>query len=62
MKVFPNPATSIINTEEGQLDILDALGNQVLSTISNGQVDVSVLESGIYFVTQNGKRTKLIIE
>lgn len=60
--IYPNPASSIINTEEGSLEILDALGNLILSTASNGQVDVSNLETGIYFVSQNGKKTKLIIE
>jgi len=33
VKIFPNPATSIINTEEGKLEILDLTGNLVLSTI-----------------------------
>ena len=62
LNIHPNPATSIINTEEGQLEILDLTGNAVLSTESTGQVDVSGLESGVYIVTQNGKRTKMIIE
>ena len=60
--LYPNPASDLINTEVGQLNIFDALGNPVLSTESKGKVDVSSLETGIYFVTQNGKRTKLIIE
>jgi len=62
INIYPNPTSSIINTEEGQLEILDLSGNIVLSTVSNGQVDVSGLETGIYFVTQNGKKAKLIIE
>ena len=60
--IYPNPASSTINTEVGTLDIFDAIGNPVLSTESNGKVDVSNLESGVYIVTQNGQRTKLIIE
>jgi len=60
--IYPNPATSIINTEEGKLEIIDLTGNLVLSTESTGQVDVSSLDTGIYFVTQNGKNTKLVIE
>lgn len=55
-------ANNGIITEKGALEIIDALGNPVLSTESTGKVDVSSLESGIYFVTQNSKRTKLIIE
>ena len=62
LTIFPNPATSLINTEDGQLEILDLTGNPVLSTSSNGQVDVSSLESGVYLVTQNGKKAKLVIE
>lgn len=60
--IFPNPATNILNTKKGLLEIVDALGNTKISTESTGQVDVSSLESGVYFVTQNEKRTKLIIE
>ncbi len=60
--IYPNPAVSIINTEIGQIDVLDFMGNVVLSTVSTGKVDVSGLESGIYFVTQNGKSSKLIKE
>ena len=62
LNIYPNPASSIINTEVGQLDIFDILGNRVLSTESTGKVDVSNLEPGIYFVTQNHKRTSFIIE
>ena len=62
LTIYPNPASEVINTEEGNLTVFDALGSQVLNIESTGQVDVSNLESGIYFVTQNGKRTKLIIE
>jgi len=62
LNIFPNPASSIINTEEGTLEILDLTGHLVLSTESNGQVDVSDLESGIYIVILNGKKTKLVVE
>ena len=62
LNIYPNPATSIINTEVGTLEIMDAIGNPVLRIESTGKVDISDLESGIYIVTQNGKRTKLIIE
>jgi len=62
LNIYPNPASSIINTEEGQLEIVDLAGNLVLSTESNGKVDVSALVTGVYIVTQNEKKTKLIIE
>jgi len=48
--IYPNPATSTINTEEGQLEIVDLTGNLVLSTESNGKVDVSSLETGVYIL------------
>lgn len=60
--LFPNPASSFINTEVGQLEIFNALGNVVLSEISEGKVDVSNLESGAYILVQNGKKMKLIVE
>lgn len=62
LSIYPNPATSIISTEVGTLEILDSMGNLVLGTESTGKVDVSSLETGVYLVSQNGKRTKLIIE
>jgi len=62
LNIYPNPATSTINTEEGNLEIVDALGNLILNTESTGKVDISSLDSGIYIVTQNGKRTTLIVE
>lgn len=62
LSIYPNPASSIISTEEGSLQIIDGLGNIVLEIESAGKVDVSSLESGIYFVAQNGKSSKLIIE
>lgn len=62
LSIYPNPATSIINTEQGTLEILDLTGNTVLSTESSGKVDVSGLATGVYLIFQNGKRAKLIIE
>ena len=60
--LYLNSASSIININSGQLDIFDAIGNEVLNRESRAKVDISDLKSGIYIVTQNGKRTKLIIE
>lgn len=62
LELYPNPASSIIYTEEGQLEIFDALGNQVLEAYSEGQLNISNLDSGLYIVIQNSKRTKLIVE
>lgn len=62
LSIYPNPASSVVQTEIGQLEIMDLTGATVLSVISRGQVDVSSLKPGIYLAVQNGKRTKLIIE
>lgn len=60
--VYPNPASGVINTEEGQIQIMDSFGREVLNQESNGRIDVSEFTSGTYLILQNGKRTKLIIE
>ena len=60
--VSPNPASDMINTEKGELTIMNSNGEVVLTTISDGQVDVSFLESGFYVVSMEGKMSKLVIE
>ena len=62
LNIYPNPTSSIIYTEIGLLKIVNSVGELVLSTNSNGQVNVAGLESGVYIVSQNSKQTKLIIE
>ncbi|WP_034059190.1 family 16 glycosylhydrolase [Lacinutrix jangbogonensis] len=54
-RVSPNPASDYINiTSEENIDFIalyDVLGNKVLSkTKSNKQIDVTALESGMYFL------------
>lgn len=58
---YPNPASTIIHTAEGKLEILDTMGNLLITTYSRGQVDVSSLTPGIYLVTQDNKKATLII-
>lgn len=69
-KISPNPATDLIRItgDFGTLNhvsITDIKGNQVLQSNSS-QIDVRILESGIYFVTVDTDkgiaRTRLVIQ
>ena len=62
LQIYPNPATSSVFVAKGEVNFYDALGNLVLTTESNGQVDVSSLEPGLYIVSQNGYSARLIVE
>jgi hypothetical protein len=53
--LYPNPAKDIINIEENgdkmvSVSVFDSLGQQIIGLAATNQVDVSSLESGIYFV------------
>lgn len=54
--VFPNPANDVLNiqgdfTGDAEITLMDQSGRIIsVSNISNGQVNVAELESGIYFV------------
>jgi hypothetical protein len=58
VKIYPNPVTTELTIDFGELlisriDIVDILGRIVMSDISaenRKPVDVSALQSGIYFV------------
>ena len=67
LKIFPNPVMDIlqINTEKSKEEmsfrILNSLGQVVRShTIYNDHIDVSDLESGIYFVETQYQEMKII--
>jgi hypothetical protein len=53
-KVYPNPATSYIQiqTESKDVDvnIFDAIGQNVISTQNKTRIDISTLNKGLYFV------------
>ncbi len=64
--IFPNPTTGVVNitlgnTENSELKIYSVTGESVYSTASfaGGAVDLSGLNSGMYFIqlTTNGKTT-----
>lgn len=61
--VYPNPATSVITVEgEGLAEVYNTLGQMVISENVNGnaQLNVSNLESGVYFVRMNGATQRFI--
>ncbi len=66
---FPNPAGSsvFISSAEPRLEVVvyNLAGKGVLSGTSNGgemQLDVSGLKGGLYIISVNGEKSKLIIE
>ena len=61
--VYPNPATTNITVKgEGSMEIVNTLGQVVVSEQVNGQANINVanLESGIYFVRMNGTTQKFL--
>lgn len=68
VKIFPNPATNIINviSDEsiGEIKIYDVFGKQVFSTLTEEQtilIDIKHLNSGIYTI-KFGAITQLLIK
>ena len=69
--IYPNPTSDVVNfnsINELQIDVTDINGKRIMNkTISpNGQLDISNLNSGIYFVTAtdgiNSNVEKLIVK
>lgn len=61
--IYPNPATTTIKvTGEGNAVVTNILGQTVTSATVNGaaEINVSELESGVYFITMNGASKKFI--
>ena len=59
--IYPNPATSVIHTEVGQIQLINTFGKTVLNTYSTGEINISTLEKGVYTVLQNKQRQLLIL-
>ena len=58
ISVYPNPTTDVItvkttNTRIETVEIMDILGNRVLTGKTNSVIDVRSLKSGIYFARFN---------
>ncbi|MBO7444838.1 MAG: choice-of-anchor J domain-containing protein [Bacteroidales bacterium] len=61
--IYPNPATDILTVNgEGLAEVYNTLGQMVISENVNGnaQLNVSNLESGVYFVRMNGATQRFI--
>lgn len=65
--LYPNPASTLLtietNTQNPELKITDAVGNELIST-TQIQIDVSNLQNGVYFVqlkTNDGCTVKKIV-
>jgi hypothetical protein len=54
IKVYPNPATDLLKIQSSgkniTVDIMNSVGQKVISTTNNRQIDISSLTKGIYFV------------
>ncbi len=71
LKVYPNPASDLVNIVSNEMGtktiaIYDMLGKKVLETSTEETVNVSTLTSGVYImnITQDGKKAsrKLVIK
>ena len=67
-KVYPNPASSVINVFSNipieQMELYDILGKKVLSSINNKKLNVESLKNGIYVLkvfNNNRPSTKKIV-
>ncbi|MFA6572387.1 MAG: T9SS type A sorting domain-containing protein, partial [Bacteroidota bacterium] len=62
--IYPNPARDyvFVSDFEGEIKIFDLIGNLVLKaeTKKNLKIDVSGLDTGLYFVKINNKMGKFI--
>ena len=59
VSIYPNPATTVLNVEAvgyNTIEIVNLLGQTVYAAnaTSNMQINVSNLNSGVYFVRLNG--------
>jgi len=60
---YPNPSNHSIYLEDTQLkeiEIIDMLGKAMVFSVSEGKVDISVLENGYYLIRLNQQLQKLI--
>lgn len=64
--VYPNPAhneLNIVGLSEGQtISITDLSGKNILTTVSNGRIDISSLTPGMYIVQTGSQTSKFIKE
>ena len=61
-RVFPNPSRGFIMGPIGEYQITNLTGQTMMRGSSQGQIDVSSLPSGTYFIIVNGTTKKFIIQ
>jgi len=67
LQIFPNPTNgvvTIVNAEAKQVKVFNTIGQEVFANeLQNGetQIDLSFLETGIYFVVCGEKKTKIVL-
>ena len=65
VKVYPNPATSVLNIESNktirQIRVFNVLGKEILKTTSK-VIDVSQLNQGIYLIEIEEDNNQTIIK
>jgi Secretion system C-terminal sorting domain len=63
LAVYPNPVSSLLNvvyTEGSSFQILNLLGQQVLTGKTASQVDVSALPQGTYILKVGAEQAKFL--
>lgn len=63
VRVYPNPATTVLNVEgNGNVEITNILGQVIMTDFVEGQTQINVagLNNGVYFVRVNGQSVKFI--
>ncbi len=61
-KIYPNPATNLLHIDGDvyKIDILNALGQQVYSSVAQHMVNIATLASGIYYLQLSDKNGSII--
>jgi hypothetical protein len=65
VKIYPNPVSNILNIENGEgkpFDIVNVLGQKVLTGSSNQAINVSTLTQGTYILKIGNEQIKFIKE
>lgn len=60
IKVWPNPATNVLNVENGNGAQLYDMTGRLVMTLTSDKADISHLNNGIYMLRQGSKVTKVV--
>ena len=62
LQVYPNPSNGILMGQTGAYRITNLSGQILKTGIAEGQIDVSSMAAGVYFITINNKTQKFVIQ